>query len=1380
MKKSSLALLMTVLVLLTAVLVGGMVTASAEGETYEAAVFADEAATEPLFTGTLVEALANVGEDGKSVIKLYNDVELTTKITLSGFAKLDGQDKTIYIDESLLVAENNSFITGGTVTVANTNFIGQDKSWNGSVDTMLTFGQNTSATRICGAILVGQTNKFVMENCTMQYFKTNGRGSCIAFNSLHGQPNDLYYENMCVWLKDTTITNTYRVGASAGMDANAVYMMYSYTATRFGPKVHVSGNTVIANNYDTNGAATANVYVAQSSGNTSSVLVVEEDFTGKVGLTTTSIGPSESQPRGCVFFKGASYDAEGNYNRAGEIFASSTHWAAAKDEALVKFNETSAYEGNWGYVTATKPVVTETVVLTVMDAKGTTEIMKLTLNLVDGAALPTWADFGATTHTAGTLTYTGKVASTTEALLSTDDGNTWTIGTVKQAWRARNAADTATQQFTNVEVCGDYVLTEQISAAYNCAATFDFNGFTVTRSANTYYFHSQGTSGGVGMSWTIKNANFDGKIGGEITTNGKQMFNVLYSNTKVTFDNCTFTDFVTTSGTNSNSNSRAAAISVGYRSAVVLKDVVMNNCQGYEGAVHVYGAVSDATAANPNMGTLYFEGNTQIYNKDSETKNRVGAYNAAAALAVSGTFTGNVQVSTYGVANNVPTFGNATNVTWAGTDAAERCTVADGAKILGKIFIGNTFAYNNNGTLCWINPNVALDATNVTAVTYDADTNKLSGKVWHYNDGTKYVPTTTAVAGYYDYAIMDVEAEAVINAATLVYGDLATVIGKATAGQTVEVLKDVDGIRNISISKAITLDGNGHTLTWYIAEDPAAEADSTAFMFKAATSGIVYKDILFHGGAAEKGVWAGALAQNNATMLPHGAAVTFNNCTVTGVRVEWDAYADTGYLFGAQSSQLTLIDVTITDNIVKIGTGAYNSGPHLFRQNVANALNLSGKMVIDENYRIAGDGYAYQGNLQVNNVVRVVVGQLTEGSEVHTFWAGSYTPELNEAGKPYNNSGYFYVDSGSSKATMKTNDDGSIAISGGSTYQSNLVYTGTQINQAADSEVKFGDTVDTQGGITTDKFALNYTPTVTADYYNTDVVVKINGNEDSRTNLSEFAVDASKITVEVAVGMAELTDEIVIELQDKDTQAVLATWDTTAKTYADTLIALETLDDETKAAVASLLQYGAYVQTFFNYNTANLAMTETDKAAWLDAGYIVDIDNSDMNTAGATVQATKSGSANGVAIQGAALTMENQMSLRVFFTATDINALTLTVNGAPVEAVAYGNMYYIEASNIGTASLATAAEFVIADDKGNELVYTASPMTYVLVVTNAAVSETITAELKDACEALYYYYAAVAAAFDSVEDNTGFNATGLVAALDLAGNAYSAPAIINL
>lgn len=1372
MKKSSLALLMAVLVLLTAVLVGSMVTASAEEVTYEAAVFANEDAADPLFTGTLVQALANVGKDGKSVIKLYNDVELTTTITLRGFAKLDGQNKTIYIDESLLVAGNNSFIKGEDVTVANTNFVGQDKSWDGSVDTMRAFGQNTSgATRLCGAILVSQTGKFVMENCTMQYFKTNGRGSCIAFNSLHGLPNDLYYENMGIWLKDTTITNNYSVGDSAGVNANAVYMMQSQTLTHFGPKVHVSGNTVIENNYDKNGAATANVYVAQYSNNTSSVLVVEEDFTGRVGLTTTSIGPTVDQPRGCVFFKGASYDAEGNYNRAGEIFASSTHWATAKNEALVKFNETSAYEGNWGYVTATKPVVTNTVVLTVMDAKGTTEIMKLTQNLADGAALPTWADFGATKHTAGTLAYTGRVASTTEALLSTDGGNTWTIGTVKQAW--------TTASYTDVEVCGDYVLTEQINAGYTCKATFDFNGFTVTRSANTYYFKSHGTSGGIGMSWTIKNANFDGKIGGEITTNGNQMFNIAYSHTKVTFDHCTFTDFVTTSGTNSNGYSRAAAISVGYRSAVVLKDVVMNNCQGYEGAVTMYGAVDNAAEANLNMGAVYVEGNTQIANTESTTKQRINAYAPGAVVAVSGTFTGNVEVNTYGVANNQPTFGKASSTNWAGTDVVKKCAVPEGAKILGKIFIGKTFAYNNNGTLCWINPNAALDATNVTAVTYDADANKLSGKVWHYNDGTKYVPTTNAVAGYYDYLIKDVEAEAVINVAPLVYGDLATVIGKATAGQTVEVLKDVNGIRNISISKAIILDGNGHTLTWYIAEDPAAEADSAAFMFKATTSGIVYKDILFHGGAAEKGVWAGALAQNNATMLPHAAAVTFNNCTVTGVRVEWNETKDNGYLFGSQSSQLTLIDVTITDNIVKIGTGAYNSGPHIFRQNVANALNLSGKMVIDENYRIAADGKAYQGNLQVNNPARVVVGQLTEGSEVHTFWAGSYTPELNGAGKPYNNSGYLYVDNASTKAQMVNNDDGSIAISGGSSYQSNLVYTGTQINQVADSDVKFGDTVDTQGGITTDKFVLMYMPIVTADYYNTDVVVKINGNEESRTNLSEFAVDASKITVEVAVGMAELTDQIVIELQDKDTQQVLATWDTTAKEYAVKLIALETLDTETKAAVASLLQYGAYVQTFFNYNTANLAMTETDKADWLAAGYIVDVDNNDINTAGATVQATSSGSANGVAIQGASLTMENQMSLRVFFTATDINALTLTVNGAPVEAVAYGNMYYIEAKNIGTASLATAAVFKISDGT-NTLTYTASPMTYVLAVTNAELSKTVTVQLKDACEALYYYYAAVAAAFNSVEDNTGFNASGLVAAQDLAGYAYSAPAIINL
>ena len=1357
---------MTVLVLLTAVLVGSMVTASAEEVTYEAAVFADETATEPLFTGTLVDALANVGDDGKSVIKLYNDVELTTKIALSGFAKLDGQDNTIYIDETLLVAANNSFISAGNVTVANTNFIGQDKSWNGLVGDMLAFGQNTSgATRICGAILVGQTNKFVMENCTMQYFKTNGRGSCIAFNSLHGQPNDLYYEDFGVWLKDTTITNNYSVGASAGLNANAVYMMQSQTTTRFGPKVHVSGNTVIENNYDQNGAATANVYVAQSSGNTSSVLIVEEDFTGKVGVTTTTIGPSESQPRGCVFFKGASYDAEGNYNRAGEIFASSTQWAAAKDEALVKFNETSAYEGNWGYAVDTKPVVTNTVELVIMDAAGTTEIMTLTQTLADGAALPTWADFGVTTHTAGILTYTGKVAYDTGFMVSDDNGATWSYNA--------DISSSISNSWEYVEALGDFELNATPSTGYNSNMVIDFNGYTVTRASQSYYLKWEGTgSGSATQNITIKNGVFDGTIDGVVPTDGVTFIRG-YQHATMTLENCSFSNFIVTDTASETKSSYAAVIMANATSSITLKDVTATNCKGHQGVIYA-GAIPVYIAGNTRIG--------EIENGAIVSGTAMGLYAIGTSLAVTETFTGEVYCSLegYKIANQ-PVYFKSSSVT-ATDEMKAKAFVAEGALILGRIAPSGDptgyFAYNNGGTLSWTKPGNALDAKNVTAVTYDADTNKLSGKVWHYNDGTKYVPTTTAVAGYYDYSLKDVEADAVINADTLVYGDLATVIGKATAGQTVEVLKDVDGIRNISISKAITLDGNGHTLTWYIAEDPAAEADSTAFMFKAATGGIVYKDILFHGGAAEKGVWAGGLAQNNATMLPHGDAVTFNNCTITGVRVEWDASADTGYLFGAQSSLLTLIDTTVTDNIVKIGTGAYNAGPHLMRQNANNVVSLNGKIVIAGNYRLAGDGKAYQGNLQINSSAsanqRVLLGQLTEGSELHTFWAGSYAPVLNAEGKPYNNSGYLYVDSGSSQATMKTNDDGSIAISGGSNYQSNLVYTGTLITQAADSEVGFGETVTTQGAITTDKFELNYKPTVVADYYGTDVVVKIGNKEVARNNLSTYTPEESVITVEAIVGMAELTDVITLELQDATTKEALASWTTTAKTYANGLIDAATgVTVEQKMAAASLLQYGAMVQTYFGYNVNNLAMTVEEKATWTAAGYITDLAECDINTSASKVKSSVSGSVSGLTFGGVALTMENQMSLRLYLVASDMDALTATVNGAAVEIERDAQGYYVEASNIGTAKLAEAVTFVITDGNTSVTV-TASPMTYVYNVLTIT-HDSITEDLRNACEALYYYYAAAAACFDFT-DATGFAAAvgTMVKALDTP-NAFGAP-----
>ncbi len=1432
-KKSSLAFLLAVLVLLTGILVGTAVTAAAEEAEpeYEAALFnvngaavtwdPDGDSVKTPIQGTLEEVIKSVYQHSSTAnyrLVLYKDAEIEEAgLIIKPIAEFDGQGHTVYIDDSINVEATTHFFNithQGTTVFKNINFVGQDMDWDGKVETMKTFGKTNASN---GAIYVPQTAHFEMQNCTMTAFRTLGRAACVYFNQNKTITSNtgvvthdatVYNSNLGVWLKDTQLVGNY--AGSEMLDNNVMKNTEGYTVFipnsgvgYWGDKLHISGNTVIKDNYhNITGAPTANVYLNYTSGTMieSSLMVVEEDFTGLVGMNAPGgMNRDEAKGRrGCVFFVGDSYDSAGKYARPGAIFvgagAEGKIWCSPQGATtntfmhMVPEDETTP----WGCylitagISANYSVLTDTVKLTVMDASGEKELFTGEMAIKNGAilSLPTWATWtdakwgtASKTHANGT-DYIGKLTTTDALVLASADGKTWTK--VEAVADDEATADTdesktafrvaiGTKAYKYVEVTGDLCLTESVGFAYYADMIVDFNGYTVTRANKNIYINAQGTSGGAYMDITIRNGIFDGTITAEdgttsVPTDGMTLLraNTIYNT--YTIEDCTFKNFDTREETTASANggnlwiSRGAVLA-GNSGTFTLKNVKSVNCNGRDAAFYFTGV------------KVYIEGDTQIFNGTNDTKNIMYLYNTNSTLGLTGTFTGRV------VTDTSSTTGANDPVCVKGTDltaAAGYCTIPEGAQVLGKISHARStalYAYNNQGVLCWTMVGSALPAYGSTPLAYDAENNKiLDGSTWFYvNANGEEVATTVSVANVYEYgikAIVAPDAEAVIDGATLTYGNLADVIAAASAGQIVEVLKDVTGVHNLNITKPITIDGNGKTLTWRLSPDPVAEENINSYMIRLGANGIVLKNIVFHGGAAEVGVWDGPLTPLGAKMLSHNAEGTIENCVFTGARIETKS-RDDGAILGYNNTRLVLKNVTLVDNIIKINdTTTYNAGPHIARQGQPNALNFEGKVVIKDNYRIMSDGKVYQGNLQIYNTARVTFGQLTEGSEVHTFWAGSFMPQLNAEGKPYNNSGYFYSDTASTAMNVKTQDDGSLAISGNSSWRSKLSYTGTQIDQV--SGVSFGETVDTQGGIASDRFELYYMPAVTADYYGTDVVVKINGEEVARKNLSEYAVSASKITVDVAVGMAELTDGIVLELQDAETKEVYATWSTTAKSYANALMALETLEAKTKAAVASLLRYGARVQTFFNHNVENLAMTPAEEVAWIEAGYLTGI--GEGLAGGDAVKATQNGSVSGITIYGATLTMENQMSLRLYFTADSLEGYTFTVGGQVAEVKEGKGMYYIEAAHIGTASLATAVDFVIT--KGGEtMTYTASPMSYVFAVFGTQNAQ-ITDGLKAACEALYYYFVAAGECF-GFDTNIGFT-SALQESVDPV-NAYSIP-----
>ena len=222
-----------------------------------------------------------------------------------------------------------------------------------------------------------------------------------------------------------------------------------------------------------------------------------------------------------------------------------------------------------------------------------------------------------------------------------------------------------------------------------------------------------------------------------------------------------------------------------------------------------------------------------------------------------------------------------------------------------------------------------------------------------------------------------------------------------------------------------------------------------------------------------------------------------------------------------------------------------------------------------------------------------------------------------------------------------------------------------------------------------------------------------------------------------------------------------------------------------KSAIAALLQYGQMVQNFFEIDAPE-AMTENDIVKWANMGLDFDmVALSDLNTSIAddSVKASvKEGSVlpAGVTVLGATLTMENQISMRFYFAAEDLEGLTFKVNGEDAEVVTTEDGSYIEAAHLGTQKLASRIDFTISDGE-NTYTYTASPMTYVYTVNELPEGQYgINKDLKNACAALYYYYCAVVECYDLGVNTTGFTTSKTLLTTSDVSNTFSAPRFITV
>lgn len=177
--------------------------------------------------------------------------------------------------------------------------------------------------------------------------------------------------------------------------------------------------------------------------------------------------------------------------------------------------------------------------------------------------------------------------------------------------------------------------------------------------------------------------------------------------------------------------------------------------------------------------------------------------------------------------------------------------------------------------------------------------------------------------------------------------------------------------------------------------------------------------------------------------------------------------------------------------------------------------------------------------------------------------------------------------------------------------------------------------------------------------------------------------------------------------------------------------------DELVALVKEMLNYGAYAQVHFGYNTDDLAnnvgelMTDTEKQA------IANVSNTHLEQY-KVVPTTVAGLGKFV---GAHLVLKSETSMIVYFhleAGVDVNTLTFTVDGKEVTPVQNGNYCLINIPDIPAQYLDKG--YAVKVTNGTvEGTFTVFALSYCYSVLSQGTDATYTEDLKNVVKALYLY-----------------------------------------
>lgn len=255
-----------------------------------------------------------------------------------------------------------------------------------------------------------------------------------------------------------------------------------------------------------------------------------------------------------------------------------------------------------------------------------------------------------------------------------------------------------------------------------------------------------------------------------------------------------------------------------------------------------------------------------------------------------------------------------------------------------------------------------------------------------------------------------------------------------------------------------------------------------------------------------------------------------------------------------------------------------------------------------------------------------------------------------------------------------------------------------------------------------DDLTMRFDVAVDSQYQSDAVIsVAVAGNTDSYNVAEMTAGENGNYQVYVDLAAAQMTDSIAVSVASGST--VLAEGSYSVRAYCQYL-----LDGDytaaTKQMVKEVLNYGAKAQTYFGYNTddmANAGNELTAAATVPTEGYTMTVD----------------GKVSGISLRGTSLVFRSKVAIRYYFAASDISAYTFQAGETVYEAQEKETgLYYVEIPGINPQCYGDMVNLVVSNGT-QELTVGYSPLSY--IVRMNAKSET-SESLKALLSAMYGYY----------------------------------------